>query len=1068
MYSRLVQQFRKLQRLPNLRHQANVTSSVKKSYATLQANNFKHCPAYLTSMRKSFYIPVKYNASQIAATETKEPNNLGHVTLEQCLGKLETFHQLNGFVTNEQLLPLIESLSSTTTAHLTPEQGSSLLNVCGCETPSLNPEERMNNFQQIWKYLQKHQLIRKDHYKIRLRALKYNRMPLTNYQEQLQEFKEVGGVSKEIFPDLLAVAGASGNIKQSTELLNEMRNSELALTESDFNSLLWAYGRSGDIQGCQTVLESMQAAGVYQSSETQSTSIAINMENNMEERAKILLEQFHGQFKSLEILKMLRSIIWSPQISLEFIKLLVKEFGEDYLRGFEVPLGLRYICIELLHHNKLEFLSAVIDTLPQPNFPENHDSDTFGSFLFHAMFRQKCSVTEIIDIALHLEDNGKNTRALYIVAELALRRNPPMVLPIFDILIKRNHTLRPHYFWPLMMYNFRRYNEAGIIRTLSVMKNYGVECDQPTLKQYILPKLSLTLENPEMALKKFENVGLKTSLILTPIISHLLTHHKWLEVAPLVDKYTTKIDMDQLIGPLCGVAVHARATKKFYQFGKLLASLCAKKGESDQDFIGQLLIDLLYSQARFSSDLYSCHKLLHEIQKVGLCISPAAADAIKTLLTENLTEESKTERLPLITQKLREITRKTLSLTNDGSQMSSFIKHPRNMTLDELECHLVELEAKGMNARGVLRRMLQLCVRDNRLERALEIKRKCDKLKVHSSPGMLASIMEMHVKLKDINSAQEYLRKLQEEYPGFLIDEHKFIDYAALLVQNNQMESAKELLENRSKHNRIIGGDYVLKNVWNLLTSVAHQAALSTDLPPERNLSREFYVFLQKLGYCRIHNTTLGPLVRERLLRGDLPAAVKEFKQLAQQYKYTPLQFELLSLLVRLGNADNALQKQYKCSNEMAQQLLGEVTEIITDVHGIVNMNSGLLLAFAESGTDNQLRRLLMNPEFRINEELLIRNCEYLGQEGAVQTLTRLARGARGLNRVIDEQNIYKMLLNNFVKLNDHSAALKLYECLEADDELKISQDFVRTLVNLLRANNIEIPSSLALKAQVI
>lgn len=300
---------------------------------------------------------------------------------------------------------------------------------------------------------------------------------------------------------------------------------------------------------------------------------------------------------------------------------------------------------------------------------------------------------------------------------------------------------------------------------------------------------------------------------------------------------------------------------------------------------------------------------------------------------------------------------------------------------------------------------------------------------------------------------------------GFQIDEHKFVDYAALLVEQGKLDKAKTILEERSLKQKIIGGDYILKNIWNLLNNVARQAANTKELSNERNLTRETYAFLQKLGYCRTHNTILGPIVRERLYRGDVAAAVKEFKQLAEQFKHTPLQFELLSLLVRLCNGNEELFQQYNCNAEQAQKHLNEVIEIITKVHGQVNMNSGLLLAFAESGTDNQLRRLLINPEFRINEELMLRNCEHLGQEGAVATLLRLARGARGLNRVINEQNIYDMLLSKFVKSNDFEAALSLYERLEADDELKISQDFLRNLVNLLKVNNIEIPSNVALRA---
>lgn len=282
------------------------------------------------------------------------------------------------------------------------------------------------------------------------------------------------------------------------------------------------------------------------------------------------------------------------------------------------------------------------------------------------------------------------------------------------------------------------------------------------------------------------------------------------------------------------------------------------------------------------------------------------------------------------------------------------------------------------------------------------------------------------------------------------------------------MDAAKDLLEERSLKHRITGGDYVLRNVWNLLTNVAQYAATLKDLPADRNLTREIYAFIQRLGYCRTHNAILGPIVRERLLRGDLPAAINEFKQLANQYKHTPLQFELLSLIVRLCNGNEEAKAKYNCSTEEAQQLLSEITQIITKIHGPINMNSGLVLAFAESGSDNQLRRLLLNPEFRINEDLLLRNCEHLGQEGAVKTLLRLARGARGLNRVLDEQNIYNMLLNNFIKLNDYQAALNLYDRLEADDELKISQDFLRNIVNLLKTNNIEIPSSIALRARIV
>ncbi|XP_061391079.1 leucine-rich PPR motif-containing protein, mitochondrial [Musca vetustissima] len=988
------------------------------------------------------------------------------------MGRLDSFYQWNGFIGAEQLQPVLEQMKARG-GQLSHEQGLFLLNICGCEMPSITPAERMAKFQEVWQYLQEADMITRDHYHIMLNVLQYNQHPLNDYKTLVQEYEKLGGSTKEIYSDLLAIAGATGNVKQTTELLAEMRTLQLPLSERDFNSLLLANARAKDMKGFETVKDSMHAAGLSLSLNTQSTLFVAFMENGDRDKALAILQDYRGQFEPDQVLSMLRSIHQSAIGSEDLVKQLVKELRPEYVKCVEVPLALRRVCVEFLHNNKLDYVMAIIDALPNPKFQENQSIDTYGVFLLHALFRANCEVEKIIEIATRLEESEKNSRALYIAAEIALRRSPPMVLPIFEELQKKGQTIKTHFFWPLMMYNFRRHNESGILRTLKIMQNFKVECDHDTICQYVLPRLSITLTNPQMALKQLEEAGIKTSLVMTPIVSHMLTQSKWFDVVPLVEAYPTKLQVSDLITPLVSVAVHVRATKRYHHFAKLINALANKNMERQQDVVGRFLIELLSSQARVRSDLNCVQRLLNELNKCNVKISATAVATITSLLNQTTNLEGNSNSMQNITQSLKDMTKRSLSLHNSSSgdedpMTSSFIKHPRDMNLDELECHLVELEAKQMNTRGVLRRLLQLCVRENRLERALEIKQKCDKLQVQTSPGMLASIFDMYTKLKDLPNAQKYLKTIRETYPGFQIDEHKFVDYAALLVSCGQLDAAKDLLEDRSLKHRIVGGDYILKNVWNFLTNVAQYAATQSDLSPDRNLTRETYAFLQKLGYCRTHNAILGPIVRERLLRNDLPGALREFKQLATQYKHTPLQFELLSLIVRLCNSSEEERQKFNCTTEQAQQYLSEITEIITKIHGNVNMNSGLLLAFAESGSDNQLRRLLLTPEFRVNEDLLLRNCEHLGKEGAVKTLLRLARGARGLNRVIDEQNIYNMLLNNFTKANDYQAALNLYERLEADDEMKISQDFLRNLVNLLKANNVEIPSNVALRARIV
>lgn len=74
------------------------------------------------------------------------------------------------------------------------------------------------------------------------------------------------------------------------------------------------------------------------------------------------------------------------------------------------------------------------------------------------------------------------------------------------------------------------------------------------------------------------------------------------------------------------------------------------------------------------------------------------------------------------------------------------------------------------------------------------------------------------------------------------------IDYAALLVQGQQLEAAKQLLQRRAEQHKVVGGDYVMKNVWQLLTNVGQLAASSHaggESSKQLNQTREWLDFLR-------------------------------------------------------------------------------------------------------------------------------------------------------------------------------------------------------------------------------
>ncbi|KMZ07655.1 leucine-rich PPR motif-containing protein, mitochondrial [Drosophila simulans] len=986
--------------------------------------------------------------------------------------QLEAYYRQHDLINFEHCQRLLELLQeSVSPLEVGIEELHFLLGSCVPELlPAQSSQERLQLFKGLWAQLIKLGQPTLAHYHTKLQVLRQNRLALPDYRSFLAEIAVYhGAADSTLYGALLDVAGAAGNMRMATEILSDMRERSLALTEHNFHALLLGNARSGDLPGAESVLASMRAAGIQPGSSTQALWFEALVENSQVAQAKELLQAEHG-FTAPQLLQMLRGLLASKDVDTDLIQLLVKDLPREFLTGIDLPPAIKSLCIQLVHQGRTEVVIQLVGALPAPKFElQNQNVDGYGALLLQEFFRAHVPLDQTIQFAGQLVQRNQNVRALHLVAELALRRLPSSALRCLEVLSAAGEELRPHYFWPLILHHYRREGESGMLRLVAEMRRLRVECDEETLRHYLFPHLRQTLAQPLEAVKALESAGVKPSQTLCPVVSHLLQQHQMSEVLDLLDRYPTRLDLATLLQPLSSLAVNARATKRFEVFAKVIQALQQKALKREEDFVGSLLLQMTGPQTRLRQDATSLRRFLHELRRLELQISPAASEALLSVLRHATDDADLIQDLAKTLQKMKN---PQLALPADTVSLhGGFIKHPRDMSIDELECHLVELESKQLNPRGVLRRLLQLSVRSGRLERAQQLLAKCQVLKVQESAGMMASILDLHIKLRDLPRAQESLERLSSTYPAFQIDEHKVIDYAALLVQGQQLEAAKQLLQRRAEQHKVVGGDYVMKNVWQLLTNVGQLAASSHaggESSKQLNQTREWLDFLRGLGYCQSHNALLGPVVREWLLKGDLDAAVAEFQRLANTHKHTPLQFELLSLLVRLGNGDEQELARFPgVTAESAQQHLAAVTATVSRVHGAANMNSALLLALAESGKETQLRRLIINPEFRINHELLMKNCEHLGQEGAVRTLLRLARGVRGVQRTIDEQKIYDLLLAQFCRSNDYEAALDLFDRLEADDELKVSHDFLRNLVQLLQVNQVEIPSTVALRAHV-
>ncbi|KAG8236614.1 hypothetical protein J437_LFUL017055, partial [Ladona fulva] len=129
----------------------------------------------------------------------------------------------------------------------------------------------------------------------------------------------------------------------------------------------------------------------------------------------------------------------------------------------------------------------------------------------------------------------------------------------------------------------------------------------------------------------------------------------------------------------------------------------------------------------------------------------------------------------------------TLALSKTN-KLQNRIPHPREMALSELELHLVELRSKGLNERGLLRRLLQKYCRLGNLNKALNIKQALESQGHSFSAGMLSSLLDLYVKQNMLEESEEMLQRIRKYHPKFKLDDHKVLDIATLLSKYGRIK----------------------------------------------------------------------------------------------------------------------------------------------------------------------------------------------------------------------------------------------------------------------------------------
>ncbi|XP_053615995.1 leucine-rich PPR motif-containing protein, mitochondrial-like [Plodia interpunctella] len=976
------------------------------------------------------------------STVSNESKKSQDLLEKQIAGLSSDIHQKNRVYKNDlkRVMNKVKEMNFSTT-----RQSLLLISCCGELLPDEAPSTRMALTEEIWNILKAHTTFQVEHYNELLRVYIANKRTLTASSFISQMHPVAPNITT--YELILRALGEAGDLNQATEVISNMKAHGFPATESIFHSLIICQGRVGNIKNIQEVLTMMKSLKLEMTIDTHTAVIRALAYNKQPSYMFNELDRARRsglKFRETHIMEIVKA---TADIGLyECIPKILQYLPEETLQTPSISAYMQSVCTALVFRNHPIPALEIYKCLPLPSFGPKDDQGLHGRSLVRDCVKASIPSSVLGLVTQELMASGRNPIAIQNASEAALQQGKvPLALDMFVRMKQMGLPLRPHYFWPILLHNSKSYGEKGIMNTLSTMVSMDVMPDYETIMNYTLPYVSFT--SPQNLMKKFQEAGLPITTVMTPMMETLLNTGQVRAASEICELFKGKVDADKLLKPLVkGYLISADNVSTVH----ILQDILAKASVKSKDWVGRFLCTFMQHK-KLQEDVSDFKNLVQAISKRRLKISTAAAD----YCVSRIPDKCNKQLAEILRNELINITDDMIA--DDGDIFTQQMTHPKHMDEASLRAHLNELEAKGMNTRGVLRKLLQVYCKEGNLHAAKQIADRCQKEGVFLSAGMKAAIFDLHVKLGELEEAEMCLADLNKTAPNFSLDEFKIIDFATLMVYRHKIDQAIDMITEQSKKRHVVGGQSIQMNCWRLLDAMAAQSN-----PPETG--KMFYLLIS-LGYCKPSNVILGPLIRVHLKNNNLQEAVNEFTNLSAEYNKTPLKHELICAILRAmgaGSEDNFITNER--NNGRLNKLVQNVLSVNKQVHGPGDVQLTLIAALADVGYTKTLRKLFLDPTVKFHPDALLRRCERFADEKRVHALENIANAVRDLRRV-DVDEIYEMILDVYQRDDNSSAATNLFNRMQ-EIEVTPSQKFVRNMCALLKANNTPIPTELSMLLQ--
>lgn len=638
------------------------------------------------SVTKSSKNPEQYDFNYLYNVLKTNETNYKRINYEKLLGILQ-------FITPQQL---------------SGNEGIFLLKCCTM-LPDKTGAERKDICEKIWKQILQSfnhdgivpKPINKEHlleYINACRQIKYNN--INDFKEFLETFNFEN--DQQMYEELLYLSCEFGDIPMGiVNILSAIKERGFQINENIFNALILGHSKNKNLKNCQLIVDTMLAANILPTIRTYKELVCAYIENDDFDKALAILNDKAKQFSEQQLIDIIKRTINIENQTIDHKKIIttaINQLSVETLNHRYVTPDIRNVCIELIYLNRYKEAFEIIEMLPIPIHEKIEDSDFFGRFFIKEMLHRNINTNDVLEICHKLIKSKRNVRAIHTCCEISLKNNYPNSLEYLKYL-SQHEPLRPHYFWSLFIHQYKIDGESGILNVIQHMNKLNVQCDYDTLTNYILINLPITLKDSRQAIRILNDHNIKMTELITPLIGYLLTQQRYPDIINILQSFKAKVDTEKLLWDIVLACSNMKANKTYGKIAEIIQLLNNKSATPMYSLSGEFLIELSTRIHDFSNFQIICN----EMDKLNIKISLNSYDFIWQQFsnTKNSTIIKTMEQLKtMINKDVSESMNTPTSKFIESNNTFNNVQHPKNMSIDELECHLIELQSKGMNCRG--------------------------------------------------------------------------------------------------------------------------------------------------------------------------------------------------------------------------------------------------------------------------------------------------------------------------------------------------------------------------------